>query len=225
MSAMHIRSRFARECYVLFAPSARPSAKSATLLVRWRPSLEENTKTVDLEDLRYPIGRFQWDDALDARDRNAWVEAIANTPGELQRAVEGLTDDQLDTPYRPGGWTVRQVVHHYADDHLNSYVRFKLALTEEEPTITLYSEPLWAELPDARLGPLEPSLTLLTTLHQRWIAVWRNLSESDWSRAFYHPRRGPVSLDHLAALYAWHGRHHVAQIRALREREGWTQTS
>lgn len=175
----------------------------------------------DFENLRYPIGRFHWDDMQGSRDECLTV--IANTPLELERVVSGLNDPQLDTPYRPDGWTVRQVVHHYADDHMNSYVRYKWALTEEAPTIKPYAEALWAELPDARLGPIEPSLALLAALHERWTGAWKALEEEDWHRTFQHPKRGAVSLEQLAALYAWHGRHHVAQIRALRRRNGWDE--
>ncbi len=176
---------------------------------------------MDLESLQYPIGRFRRDTADDSAKRDEWLRTIEATPGELRRAIAGLTPEQLDTRYRPDGWTVRQVVHHYADDHMNSYCRFKLALTEESPTIKPYSEPLWAELPDARLGPVEPSLALLEALHQRWVAAWKALEESQWRRSFQHPRRGPVTVEQLAAMYAWHGQHHVAQIRALRTRNGW----
>jgi hypothetical protein len=179
--------------------------------------------TVDLETLRYPIGRFSWSVTNGAAHRDEWLRAIEATPAELRRVVDGLTDAQLDTPYRPAGWTARQVVHHYADDHMNSYVRFKLALTEDAPTIKGYEEALWAELPDARTGPIEPSLALLAAVHQRWLAAWRALSESDWQRTFIHPKRGPVSLEMLAALYAWHGQHHVAQVRALRTRSNWRE--
>jgi hypothetical protein len=174
---------------------------------------------IDLETLRYPIGRFSWNEISGSREE--WLSAIRDTPAQLRRAVRGLNEAQLDTPYRPGGWTVRQVVHHYADDHLNSYIRFKWALTEEAPMIKGYSEALWAELPDARQGPIEPSLTLLAALHERWMAAWNALKEPEWQRVFRHPTRGNVRLEQLAALYAWHGWHHVAQIRALRERNGW----
>ncbi len=178
---------------------------------------------MDLETLQYPIGRFQWDAVCP--NRSECLRAIEDTPGELRRVVRGLTEEQLDTAYRPGGWTVRQVAHHYADDHLNTYVRFKWALTEDAPLIKGYSEPLWAELPDARTGPVEPSLDLLTALHQRWMLAWRSLQEQDWLRTFRHPKRGDVSLEQLASLYAWHGRHHVAQVRALRVRNGWQESS
>jgi hypothetical protein len=175
------------------------------------------------ESLQYPIGPFQWEAEHAAQNRDEWLLIISDTPRELRRVVSGLAEDQLDTVYRPGGWTVRQVVHHYADDHMNTYIRFKLALTEECPTIKPYSEPLWAELPDARRGPIEPSLRLLESLHQRWVQAWRALEMSDWLRTFNHPRRGSVSLEQLASLYAWHGRHHVAQVRALRIRNGWNE--
>jgi hypothetical protein len=178
---------------------------------------------MDLETLQYPIGRSSWYVEHTSNNRDEWLLAIEETPGEVRKAVSGLTAEQLDTPYRPGGWTVRQVVHHYADDHLNSYVRFKLALTEEAPAIKPYGEALWAELPDARSGPIEPSLNLLSALHERWVQAWRALTPSDWLRTFHHPKRGAVSLEQLAALYAWHGKHHVAQVRALRQRNGWMQ--
>src|SRR5580698_7127231 len=177
-----------------------------------------------LEELQYPIGRFDWTGRTTQSDRSEWLQIIANTPSSLRAAIAGLTPEQLDVPYRDGGWTIRQVVHHYADDHMNSYIRFKLALTEDAPTIKAYSEPLWGELPDARMGPIEPSLALLTALHQRWIAAWKALAPSDWMRTFIHPRSGKaISLDGLAAIYAWHGRHHVAQVRALRTRSGWAE--
>ena len=178
---------------------------------------------MDLETLQYPIGRSPRDIESSPRNRDEWLQVIAETPGEVRRVVQGLTEEQLDTRYRPGGWTVRQVVHHYADDHMNSYIRFKLALTEEAPMIKPYEEPLWAELPEARLGPIEPSLNLLAALHQRWIQAWRAMADADWRRTFQHPKRGPVTLEQLAALYAWHGKHHVAQIRALRMRNDWTE--
>jgi DinB family protein len=176
-------------------------------------------QNVDLETLQYPIGRFRWDG--ENGSRSGWLRVIGDTPHEVRRVVSSLTGEQLDTPYRPGGWTVRQVVHHYADDHMNSYIRFKLALTEEAPTIKPYGEALWAELPDARQGPVEPSLRLLEAFHERWVAAWQSLEETDWLRTFCHPKRGAVSLEQLASLSAWHGRHHVAQVRALRMRNGW----
>lgn len=174
-----------------------------------------------MEALQYPIGRFQWAGTSTPEDRLRWIRIIAATPAALRDAVAGLQPEQLDTRYREGGWTVRQVVHHYADDHMNSYVRFKLALTEDAPLIKGYSESGWAELSDARSGPIEPSLQLLAALHKRWVMAWEALQEADWDRTFMHPVRGAVSLDHLASLYAWHGQHHVTQITRLRERQGW----
>ena len=177
---------------------------------------------MDLAILQYPIGPLSWDVDLDPALREGRLQTIAATPAELQRAVAGLNGAQLDTSYRPGGWTVRQVVHHYADDHMNSYIRFKLALTEDTPAAKAFSESSWGELPDARTGPIEPSLMLLTGLHQRWVSAWRALTSEQWGRAFLHPRSGKrISLDTLAAVYDWHGRHHVAQIQALRTRSNW----
>jgi uncharacterized damage-inducible protein DinB len=135
--------------------------------------------------------------------------------------VKGLSAQQLDTPYREGGWTVRQVVHHVPDSHLNSYIRFKLALTEEEPTIRPYMEDRWAELPEARTAPIELSLSLLEDLHKRWILMLRAIQPTEWKRTFRHPEIGPMTLEKNLALYAWHGRHHVAHVTALRERMGW----
>ena len=138
----------------------------------------------------------------------------------MRAALAGLSDSQLDTPYRPGGWTVRQVAHHVPDSHMNSYVRFRLALTEDEPVIKPYEESRWAELPDARGMPVEPSLVLLESLHARWVPLLRSLSAAEWKRSFRHPELGPVRLENNAALYAWHGRHHVAHITALRQTNG-----
>ena len=135
--------------------------------------------------------------------------------------MKGLSAQQLDTPYRDGGWTVRQVVHHVPDSHLNSYIRFKLALTEEEPTIRPYMEDRWAELPEAKTAPIELSLSLLEDLHKRWILMLRAIQPAEWKRTFRHPEIGPMTLEKNLALYAWHGRHHVAHVTALRERMGW----
>jgi hypothetical protein len=174
-----------------------------------------------MEDLRYPVGKFRFPDSVSAEDLTRFIEQIADTPAHMRAAIAGLADDQLDTPYRPGGWTVRQVAHHVPDSHINSYVRFRLALTEEDPLIKPYEESRWAELPDARTLPVEPSLALLENLHARWVPLLRSLSGTDWKRSFRHPELGLVSLENNAALYAWHGRHHVAHITALRERLGW----
>jgi hypothetical protein len=172
-------------------------------------------------DLRFPLGRFQRPATLTPAAREAAVAAIAATPGRLRAAVAGLDEAQLDTPYRPGGWTVRQVVHHLPDSHLNAYVRCKLALTEDTPTIRPYAEALWAQLPEARTAPPQPSLDLLDALHQRWTLVLRGLSEADWQRPLVHPESGRQTLEQLTAMYAWHGAHHVAHIASLRQREGW----
>jgi len=145
---------------------------------------------------------------------------IESLPAQLHAAVAGWGDDRLDTPYRPDGWTVRQVLHHIADSHMTSYLRFKLALTEAEPTIKPYDEGEWAKLPDA-LAPVEPSLDLLVLLHQRWILLLRSLKPDQWNRTFRHPERGVVQLDTNLMLYAWHGRHHLAHVTKLGERMGW----
>jgi uncharacterized damage-inducible protein DinB len=171
--------------------------------------------------LRFPIGEFKRVNALTDHERRASIEAIAEAPARLRAAVAGLGAEQLDTPYRTGGWTVRQVVHHLPDSHMNSYVRFKLALTEDEPTIKPYEEGLWAELADAKTTPIEPSLALLENLHRRWVLLLRSLTPPDLARKFRHPELGAVTLDENLALYAWHGCHHVAHITALRERNGW----
>jgi hypothetical protein len=172
-------------------------------------------------DSRFPIGKFAWPERVTQADLTAYIETISLTPAELRAAVAGLSKEQLDTPYREGGWTVRQVVHHVPESHMNSYIRFKLALTEENPTIKPYDEDAWARLGDVDATPVEVSLSLLENLHSRWVALMKGLSESDWKRPFVHPEIGPVTLERNAALYAWHGRHHVAHITQLRERMGW----
>ena len=172
-------------------------------------------------DPRYPIGKFEWKGALNQEQRKQCIAEIEKTPADFRTAVRGLSDQQLDTPYREGGWTVRQLVHHVPDSHLNSYVRFKLALTEEEPTIKPYDEKLWAQLPDSLATPVEISLALLENLHRRWVIMLRSMKTADFSRKFRHSEHGAVSLDWAVALYAWHGRHHTAHITALRERMGW----
>lgn len=172
-------------------------------------------------DLRYPIGPFKLEGEVTPERRSEWIDAIAAAPASLRAAVSGLSDQQLDTPYREGGWTVRQVVHHLPDSHANSYMRFRLALTEANPTIKPYSQQLWADLVDARTAPIEPSLQLLEGMHCRWVILLRSLSPADFARTFLHPENGPMTLDRNLALYAWHGRHHVAHITSLRERMGW----
>jgi len=175
-----------------------------------------------MEDPRYPIGPFRYDGKADAQLREQRVAEIASAPGALRAAVAGLTATQLDTPYREHGWTVRQVVHHLPDSHLNAYTRMKLALTEPEPIIKPYDEGRWAELPDVRVTPVETSLTLLECLHRRWVLLLRELGAADFERRFRHPEHDrTIGLDEALALYAWHGRHHVAQITSLRNRMGW----
>ena len=176
---------------------------------------------MDLMDLRYPIGEFKFEAPLTDEKRNHCLDLIEQTPQQMRAAVAGLNEAQLDTPYRPAGWTVRQVVHHVPESHLNSYVRLKLAVTESEPTIKPYFEDRWAELDDARQAPIELSLDLLEALHRRWIWFLRSLKPQDYQRTFKHPEMGIVSVDKNIALYAWHGQHHVAHITSLRERMGW----
>jgi hypothetical protein len=174
------------------------------------------------DDLRYPIGPFRYPGEGNPARREQWIADIAAAPGQLRAAVAGLSPAQLDTPYRPEGWTVRQVVHHLPDSHLNAYTRIKLALTEEEPTIKPYEEARWAELADARTGPVEPSLALLESLHQRWLLLLRALRPPDFARQFRHPEHGrKFGLDETVAMYAWHSKHHVAHITSLRRRMGW----
>src|SRR5579864_2201594 len=174
-------------------------------------------------DLRYPVGEFKFPDAVSAADRGIFIIQIAETPARLRAAVAGLSDQQLDTPYRPEGWTVRQVIHHVPDSHLNSYTRFKLALTEDVPTIKPYAEDLWAKLEDVRKTPIEVSLALLENLHERWVILLRSLSDQDFARKFRHPELGELTLGLNLGLYAWHGKHHVAHITTLRDRMGWNQ--
>lgn len=174
-----------------------------------------------MTDPRYPIGKFHFEGPLSENQKKDSIEAIAQAPANLRAAVKDLSPEQLGTPYRPEGWTVRQVVHHVPDSHLNAYVRFKLTLTEEEPTIKPYAEDRWAELADTHTTPVEVSLTLLESLHDRWVRLLRSLGKDDWKRAFRHPELGEVSLEKNLALYAWHGRHHVAHITSLRERNNW----
>jgi len=172
-------------------------------------------------DSRYPIGQFKWTGFQSPNQRLSAIQDIAAAPSKMRGAVAGLTNVQLDTPYRDGGWTVRQVVHHVPDSHMNSYIRFKLALTEHEPTIKPYDEQIWANLLDARTAPVDPSLELLEGLHQRWAILLRSLTEDDVQRKFFHPELGTVTVDQYIALYAWHGKHHVAHITSIRERNGW----
>lgn len=181
-----------------------------------------DTKDAVTQDLRYPVGRFQFNGDTSQRVREQRIGEIAAAPPHLREAIDGLSPEQLDCPYRPGGWTVRQVVHHVPDSHLNAYTRFKLALTEDEPTIRPYEEARWAELPDARSGPVELSLSLLDLLHQRWVLLLRSLAPTDFRRRFRHPEHNRAfELDEALAMYAWHGRHHIAHITSLRQRMKW----
>jgi uncharacterized damage-inducible protein DinB len=173
------------------------------------------------DDLRYPIGRYAPPAEIDARQREAWIDQVAALPRRLRAAVQDLDDARLDTPYRPGGWTVRQVVHHVPDSHMNAFIRHKLALTEDVPTIKPYAEAEWARLPDVRITPVEVSLALLEALHLRWVDLLRALTEEQWARTFRHPEMGEMRLDRNLGLYAWHSMHHLAHVTRLREREGW----
>lgn len=172
-------------------------------------------------DPRYPIGKFQPEENLNDERRRVLIDQIAELPAKLRAAVMTLNEKQLDTPYREGGWTVRQVVHHVADSHLNAYCRFKLAVTEKEPTIKPYDQERWAETADARTLPPSVSLTLLDGLHARWVALLRSMSKPDFLRVLHHPELGTVSLERYLGLYAWHGRHHTAHVTELKQRMGW----
>jgi uncharacterized damage-inducible protein DinB len=174
-----------------------------------------------MTDLQYPIGKFQRPSKFTDEDRQASIKQIEETPAALWSAVTGLSEEQLDTLYRDGGWTVRQVVHHVADSHLNAFVRFKLAMTEDQPAVKTYDQKRWAELPDAKTQPVVVSLNLVDSLHKRFVALLRSMSAADFARTMNHPELGIVPLDQYLAHYAWHGRHHVAHITSLRDRKGW----
>ena len=175
-----------------------------------------------LDQLRYPIGRRERISHVTPAQRAEWIEAIEQTPAVLRAVVSGLTQEQLDTPYRPDGWTVRQVVHHLPDSHMNAYIRFRWTLTEDHPQIKTYNEAKWAMLPDGKSGDISISLNLLESLHERWVVLLKALTDKDFMRTCRHPDDGPLSLDDFLAIYAWHGRHHVAHIQALRDRRGWS---
>jgi hypothetical protein len=172
-------------------------------------------------DLQYPIGKFQWEGVISDAQREQLINQIEQAPAQLRQAVAGLTEEQVDTPYRPGSWTVRQVVHHLPDSHMNAYVRFRLALTEDEPTIKPFAQERWAALEDARTAPPELSLSLLESLHRRWVLLLRSLRPADFARTFRHPEVGVMTLDKYLGMAAWHGRHHIAHITSLRDRMGW----
>ena len=172
-------------------------------------------------DPRYPIGDFEMPASVTPALRQEAIHKIAETPAKFRAAVKGLSEPQLDTPYRGGGWTVRQVVHHMPDSHMNAYVRFKLALTESVPTIKPYAEDKWAELADSRSTPIETSLVLLESLHSRWVLLLRSLKPEDFSRKLVHPDRGERNIDWLLFVYGWHGPHHTAHITELRKAKDW----
>jgi hypothetical protein len=171
------------------------------------------SSAVQTPDLRYPVGKFHFEGPLADEQREQFIEKIAHAPAKLRSAVEGLSSEQLNTPYRPGGWTVRQVIHHMPDSHMNAFMRFRWALTEDEAR--------WAELIDSRSAPRQMSLTLLDALHKRWVILLNGMTPQDYKRTLVHPEHGKIDLEKMLAMYAWHGRHHVAHITALRERMGW----
>lgn len=174
-----------------------------------------------MNDPRYPIGKFSFAGATDASQRKQFIDDISQAPAALRAAVSGLSPQQIETSYRDGGWTVRQVVHHVPESHMNAYIRFKLALTEDEPTIKPYLEDRWATTADVEATPLEVSLAMLDSLHSRWVRLLRSLQPEHWKRTFRHPELGTVSLEKNLALYAWHGKHHVAHVTELRKRMEW----
>lgn len=171
-------------------------------------------------DPRYPIGKFEMPAGITQARRRQAIEEISSTPGKLRAAVKGFNEAQLDTPYREGGWTVRQVIHHVPDSHLNAYTRLKLTLTEDKPTIKPYNEAAWAELDDSTM-PIEISQTLLDSVHSRWDRVWRSLKQEDFARVLIHPDHGERNIDWLLFIYEWHGKHHTAHITELRKQKGW----
>ena len=175
-----------------------------------------------ISDPRYPVGKFEAPTgSVSEQQRKEWIAAIEETPKRLREAVKGLNESQINTAYREGGWTVRQVVHHVPESHMNAYIRFKLALTEDNPTIKPYEEDKWAMLPDIST-PIEVSLQLLDSLHVRWVNLLKLLKEQEWKRTYHHPAMGKtLPLEQVLALYAWHGRHHVAHITTLRQNKGW----
>jgi hypothetical protein len=172
-------------------------------------------------DLSFPIGRFDWAQTITPQQRTQFIADIAAAPAKFREAAAGLSDTQLDAPYRPDGWTVRQVIHHVADSHMNSYIRFRLALTEEQPGVNGYSEKEWAKLHDSRTLPVEASLQLLEGLHERWVDMLQAMTTADFERSFRHSEKGLIRLDTNLALYSWHSRHHAAHITGLRQRMGW----
>jgi hypothetical protein len=174
-----------------------------------------------MTDPRYPIGKFSFEGTIDPSQREAWINEIASQAARLREAVKGLTDAQLDTPYREGGWTVRQVVHHVPDSHMNAYIRFKLALTENHPNIKPYDETAWANLADSTL-PVDVSLGLLGAVHERWVVLLKSLGEADFKKTFFHPEsQKTFELDRVLGSYAWHGNHHIAHVTELKKQKNW----
>jgi uncharacterized damage-inducible protein DinB len=172
------------------------------------------------EDLRFPIGKYDKDSEITPEQRKQFVKEIAELPDDLREAVKNLTGEQLDSPYRPGGWTARQVVHHVGDSHMNSLIRFKLALSEDNPTIRPYAEDLWAQTAEYKM-PVEVSLNLIDSIHQRWATLLDSLSDEDFARTINHPESGKWTLESLLGMYVWHGKHHMAHINNLKKRNGW----
>ena len=173
-----------------------------------------------MEELRYPIGRFSFDESAGSKQVDEWISDIDRLPESLTKAVISLTEEQLDTPYREDGWTIRQVVHHLADSHANALIRTKLLLTEDKPTIKPYDEKLWAKLRDNDL-PVQPSLSMIKGIHERWVRVLEFVDDEDWNKQLYHPENGDMTLKHVTAQYAWHGNHHLAHITNLKDRKNW----
>jgi len=187
-----------------------------------RRATSQSATSMPVTNPHFPIGKYHEPATVTPAQRAAWMDDVAGTPAAMRAAVSGLSPAQLDTPYRDSGWTLRQVVHHVPDSHMNAYMRFKLALTEDVPVIKPYDQARWAELPDSAATPIETSLALLDALHARWVRLMRAMSPADFARSFRHPEYDRIfTLDSTLGLYAWHGRHHVAHITALRERNGW----
>lgn len=179
-------------------------------------------ETISLDQLRYPVGKFSFNANADGKEISRWISEIEKLSADLRNAVKGLNDTQLNTPYRDDGWTVRQVIHHLADSHMNAYIRIKLALTENNPTIKPYEEKLWAEMDDAKNLHIEISLAILVPLHARWVHMLKKLSAEDLTKTVFHPEsKREMSVKFLIALYAWHGRHHTAHITELKKRMNW----
>jgi len=174
-----------------------------------------------MSDPRFPIGRLTFRKDLTAAERDDLIQQIADAPALVRKAVAGLSDEQLDTPYREGGWTVRQVVHHLVDSHVNAYIRFRWGMTEDNPTIKAYDQAVWANLTDAKTAPVGPSLSILDGLHERWTTLLRSLTDKDFARKLIHPENGPIDIEWLLQMYGWHGRHHTAHITELRKSKGW----